>query len=218
MINGGYVNKRFLLIILVCAAVFFGLLFVNKKDAEAPSGETAPTSHILGSEDAPVTLVEYGDFQCPACGAYYPILKEAKAKYGDRLAFQFRHFPLVQIHPNAMAAHRAAEAAGEQGKFFEMHDLLYERQSLWTGSQNPAPVFEGYADELGLDLEQYRQDVASSETNSVIQADLAAGQELSVTATPTFVLNGTRIEENPRDTEGFSKLIDEAFESANSQE
>lgn len=204
--------NRFVIIMAVAVVAFIGLIIFNKQDAKAPEGNSNITSseHIV-SPDAPVKLVEFGDFQCPACAAYYPIIKQIKAEYGDKLSFQFRHFPIVSIHPNAMSAHRAAEAAGRQDKFWEMHDLLYERQSAWTNSKSPASVFEGFAQELGLDLEKYKQDLASSEIQDIINADLRAGQEAKVTATPGFVLNGKKLEENPRDIESFKKLIDEAL-------
>ncbi len=205
-------SNRFLLVILACIVVFAGLLFFTKDSADAPVDESVTTTnHVLGNEDAAVTLTEYGDFQCPACGGYYSILKEVKDKYGDQLNFQFRHFPLIAIHPNAMAAHRAAEAAGKQGKFFDMHDLLYERQAEWSNSTSVSGVFERYAEELELDMDQYRQDVASAETNAIIQADLAAGKDMNVSSTPSFLINGEFVQNNPRDVEGFSELIDAAL-------
>jgi protein-disulfide isomerase len=210
-------SNRFLAIVLIIVAIFVGLLFVGKKDASAPTGNNSattvqPTNHTEGKGTSGVTLTEYGDFQCPACGAYYPIVKQVQQKYGDQITFQFRNFPL-SIHQNARAAHRAAEAADKQGKFWEMHDMLYERQKSWESSSNPAAIFEGYASELGLNIDQFKADVASSAINDIINADVQAGQALKITATPTFAINGKKID-NPRDIEGFYKLIDDAIASA----
>jgi protein-disulfide isomerase len=129
------------------------------------------------------------------------------------LYFVFRHFPTVQTHPHAIRAAEAAEAAAVQGKFWEMHDMLYERQKSWESSSNPAAIFEGYASELGLNIDQFKADVASSAINDIINADVQAGQALKITATPTFAINGKKID-NPRDIEGFYKLIDDAIASA----
>lgn len=206
-------NNRFAAILVACLLVFVGLVFFIKKDAQAPSdnAEVTTSNHVQGAGTTGVTLVEYGDFQCPACGAFHPILKEIKAKYGDKISFQFRNFPIVSLHPNAMSAHRAAEAASMQDKFWEMHDLLYERQSAWTNSNNPAALFKGYAEELGLDIDRYNTDLIKAEIGTIVQEDLKAGKALGVTATPGFVLDGKLLENNPRSVEDFSKLIDEAI-------
>src|SRR5688572_27110761 len=138
-------NKRFLMILAACVVVFAGLLIFNKREAKAPTengNQTAQLSnHTTGQGTAGVTLTEYGDFACPACYQYYPLLKQVKAKYGDQLKFQFRHFPLTEIHQNALISARAAEAAGLQGKFWEMHDKLYETQPAWRDHTNPSQFF-----------------------------------------------------------------------------
>lgn len=203
-------NRRFVIILVILVATFVGLVLLKGNKSDTTTLTKATTgSHIKGGADAKVTLLEYGDFQCPACGGYYPIIKEVEAKYGDQIKFQFRNFPIISIHPNAMSAHRAAEAADKQGKFWEMHDLLYERQSSWKDSSNPAQVFEQYAAELGLNLNKYKVDVADPATKAVIDADIAAGKDINVAGTPTFVLNGKKIDNSPRDVAGFSALIDE---------
>lgn len=211
-------SKQFLIILAALVVGFFGLLFFSASDdgADAPSN-AKPSSHITGKTDSKVKLVEYGDFQCPACGAYYPTVKEVKEKYADRISFQFRHLPLTSLHPNALAAARAAEAAGKQGKFFEMHDLLYENQSAWEGASQPQSYFESYANTLELNIEQYKKDFASRATNNVVNADIAAFDKTGADkATPSFFLNGKHL---PLDklvdesgsqpsVEAFSKLID----------
>jgi protein-disulfide isomerase len=206
-------SKRFLIIMAVLILGFIGVvIFNNSRDdgASNTSSSTEGTAYIEGTGTDGVTVVEFADFQCPACRSYYPITKQIKEKYGDRIKFQFRHFPLVQIHKNAMVAHRAAEAAGRQGKFWEMHDLLYERQQAWEGSSNPTAIMEDYAAELGLNIDQFKSDFSSESVNEAIQADIRAGQAAGANSTPTFVINGKKIE-NPTDLAGFSKLIDEAI-------
>ena len=221
-------NKRFLVIIVVCVAVFAGLLVFNKKDSNTTNVNAEPSAHYYGAIDesatsdgnawrkAPqqdaVVLTEYGDFQCPACGIYYQIVDQVKTKYKDQLAFQYRNYPLVSLHPNAMAAHKAAEAAARQGKFWEMYDLIYQNQDSWKDSNSPQNTFEGYAQQLNLDIEKFRSDVASEEVNAVIQADMKAGQDLDITGTPTFLIDGKKIE-NPTSADAFEKLIQDAIQS-----
>lgn len=205
-------SKRFLAIMAVGVAVFIGLLLVNGNDSTTTenNSETAATNHVYGQVSTGVSVVEYGDFQCPACSQYWPIFTQLKQEYQDRVQFQFRHFPLIQIHQNAMAAHRAAEAAANQTKFWEMHDLLYQNQAAWETSPNPLQIFEQYAAQLQLNIEKFKADAASTEVNSRIQADLKAGQALGVSGTPTFVVNGQKIE-TPESYENFKKVIDEAI-------
>ncbi len=210
-------SKRFLVVLIILVLGFIGFVAFqgNKNDSNGGNGSDSngaqASDHTLGASNKEVTLVEYGDFQCPSCAAYFPILKDIKDKYGDDIAFQFRHFPLTQIHPNAMAAHRAAEAASKQNKFWEMHDLLYERQQAWARSNNAAQIMEDYATELGLNVDQFKADYQSSGVNSVINADIAAGNSLKIKGTPTFVLNGEVIESPEPSIDAFSKIIDEAI-------
>ena len=203
----------------MCVLGLVGVYAVtSKKDTNTKTGTQSKLSnHVIGKNSKKVTLVEYGDFQCPACGAYYPIVKQLKAKYANDIQFQFRNFPLTQIHQNARAGSRAAEAAAKQGKFWEMHDKLYEGQSTWESSKNVAPIFEGYAQELGLDMAQYKKDFAGTEVNDIINADYAEGIKLGVDSTPSFFLQGKKITENPKTLEAFSKLIDDAIKQASKQ-
>lgn len=203
-------SNRFLLIVLACVVILGGVFFFTRDNSDSGNVDTSNgTNHTQGSGS--VTLVEFGDFECPACAAYVPIVDQIKEEYGKKITFQFRHFPLIQIHPNAMLAARAAEAAGNQGKFWEMHDLLYGQQSTWSGSDNANAIFEDFATQLGLNIEQYKADAASAGTLDLINADVTIGKKLDVSATPTFVLNGERIETTPRNFEDFQKLIDEAI-------
>lgn len=210
--GGTYVDKRFLATVAVIIVVFIGFLAFNKKDEpKTTNTNTPPTQHVRGEGKSGVTLVEYGDFQCPACGQYYPVVEQVYEKYQDQITFQFRHFPLTSIHPNAFAASRAAEAAGKQDKFFEMYNQLYANQTAWSESNSPSKFFNDYAKKIGLDVTKYQEDFASSAVNDSIQADIAAGEKLGANSTPTFVLDG-KIIKNPAPTvEAFSKVIDEAI-------
>lgn len=213
-------SKQFLIIIAVLVLGFIGFIgwqgSKKKTDNNSGNGSASQASeHKVGAGNKGVTLVEYGDFQCPSCGVYYPVIDEVIKKYGDDITFQFRNFPLTQIHPNAMAAHRAAEAAAKQGKFWEMYSLLYRQQQVWSNSPNMAQVADDYAKQLGLKLDQFKKDYKSSEVNATINADLAAGHDLKVTGTPTFFINGQRVEKSPQNLEEFSKLIDDAIAKGN---
>jgi protein-disulfide isomerase len=206
-------DKRFWGILLAVALVLGGIFFMtNDNKANAPSGQGALTNHVYGEGSSGVTLTEYGDFECPACSRYYPVIKGVKEKYKDQITFQFRHFPLIQIHANAMSSSRAAEAAGLQGKFWEMHDMLYENQQVWAASSSAQKDFEGYARQLGLDMTKFVSDFKSSKVNNNIQADLKEGNRLKVDSTPTFFIDGKKISSPEPTVEAFSKVIEAAIE------
>ncbi|MCA9329294.1 thioredoxin domain-containing protein [Candidatus Saccharibacteria bacterium] len=208
-------SKRFLIILLVCVLGLIGIYAVTSKKDQDKSSKATPSNNLYGSNSKNVTLIEYGDFQCPACGSYYPIIKQLKEKYADDIQFQFRNFPLSQIHPNARFASRAAQAAANQNKFWEMHDLLYEQQDTWSGMGDPSAVFQSYASRLELDIEKYKADIANSQTNEVINADYAEGVKSGVDSTPVFFLQGKKLDTNPQTLDDFSKLIDEAIKETN---
>lgn len=165
--------------------------------------------HFIGNKESSVVLLEYGDFECPACGTYHPVLKQLKAEYGDRVAFSYRHFPLNAIHRSADISARAAEAAALQGKFWEMHDKLFENQRQWT-TGSAEEVIIGYAREIGLDVEQFRSDLASEGVAAAVEQDRLSGVRSSVNSTPSFFLNGIKIQ-NPRSAEEFRRLLDGAL-------
>lgn len=212
-------SKQFWIIVVVIAGIFIGVVSFGKNNA---SNTSKPTNHIEGKASSSVTLVEYGDYQCPYCGEYYNTIQQVMAKYGDKIAFQFRNFPLTSIHQNAYAAARAAEAAGLMGKFWEMHNLLYEQNVVyynsdektptWIGVSDPIQVFEQYAQSLGLDINKFQQLYGSEQVNNLILADENAGNNLNVNATPSFFLNGTQIQVN-NTLQDFSKVIDAALNS-----
>jgi protein-disulfide isomerase len=168
-------------------------------------------SRMTGAKDAKVTVVEFGDFQCPACATAAPIVKQVLAVYqsNPQFNFVFRNFPLPQ-HDNAEIAAEAAEAAGEQGKYWEMYDLLYQRQAQWQGESDPLNTFAGYATELGLNADSFRQSVADRKYSAVIDADSDDGDKAGVSGTPTFFLNGEKLDGIPS-FEEFKQKIDEAL-------
>jgi protein-disulfide isomerase len=143
--------------------------------------------HIQGSPDAAVTLVEYGDYECPYCGAAYPIVKQVQERMGDRLRFVFRNFPISTSHPHAEQAAEAAEAAAAQGRFWEMHDLLYENQRRLEDSD-----LRGYAEQLGLDAQAFEQDLADHVHAARVHEDFMSGVRSGVNGTPSFYINGVK--------------------------
>ncbi|HSX23873.1 MAG TPA: thioredoxin domain-containing protein [Candidatus Saccharimonadales bacterium] len=211
-------NRFFITVLVVIAVVVGAFAFAkhssNSKHNSANAG--APTNHTDGSTKSGVVLIEYGDYQCSACYQYEPLVKAVREKYKDQIIVQFRNFPITSKHPNAFAAARAAEASAKQNKFWEMHDKLYETQDPggqtgWVASSNPAVFFVSFAEGLGLDKTKFQSDMNSSAVNNLILADMAAGQKVPVEGTPTFVLDGKKVEQNPRNIEGFNKLIDDAI-------
>ena len=153
----------------------------------------AEPAHVLGPPNAPVRLEEFGDFECPPCGMFHPILQQMHAEFGDKLAITFREFPLVPTHQHALAAASAAEAAGLQNKFWEMHDLLYEHQNDWKKEFDVRPIFESYAKQIGLDIERYQRDMNGDLVAQRIFADGKRGHSLGVKGTPTVFINGREV-------------------------
>jgi protein-disulfide isomerase len=163
--------------------------------ASEQSGNIA--DHSKGNVEGKVIIVEYGDFQCPGCGGAYPNVKTLMEEYGDRVALIFRNFPLTSIHPNARAAAAAAEAAGLQGKFWEMHDLLYANQNSWStlDTSQRTEAFVAFANQLGLKADTFKTDLSNANVTKKISFDIALGKEKSVSATPTFFVNGEKLDE-----------------------
>lgn len=146
-----------------------------------------PRDHAQGPETAPVTLVEYGDYQCPYCGEAFPIVRQVQKRLGPKLRFVFRNFPIGTAHPNAPLAAEAAEAAGAQGRFWEMHDMLYEHQS-----ELEEPYLLAYAQELKVEVGQFRSDLERHAYRARVQEDFMSGVRSGVNGTPTFYINGVR--------------------------
>ena len=151
--------------------------------------EVGPRDHIQGPPNAPVTLVEYGDYECPYCGMAHPVIKELQKRMGDSMRFVFRNFPLTNVHFNAEPAAEAAEAAGAQGKFWEMHDTLYENQDALDYDDLLA-----YAEQLDLDVSRFEDELARHAYLDRIREDFMSGVHSGVQGTPTFFINGVRYE------------------------
>ncbi|MBI5742213.1 MAG: DsbA family protein [Candidatus Niyogibacteria bacterium] len=164
---------------------------------------------IKGNERAEITIVEYSDFQCPACAYYQPVVKTISGEFKDSVRVVYRHFPLPQ-HKWAKLAAYAAEAAGNQGKFWEMVDLIFERQDKWAESDDAAPVLYALAQELGLDMEKFKSDIASDAIKAKVEKDLASGLTAKIDSTPTFFVNGQKIK-NPRSLDDFRQLINDTL-------
>lgn len=210
--------------VIVAVIVVLGLIFAfthHKAGAPSASQNASLTQHIEGQGSSGVTLVEYGDYQCPACGDYFEPLQQVFEKYQQQIHFQFRNFPLTSLHPNAFAGARAAEAAGLQNKYWQMHDKLYQENvvyylaqqqgktyNTWINASDPLSYFTQYAQQLGLNVAKFKQDYASDQVNNAINADMAEGNKLGIDGTPTFILDGQKIT-NPSPTlQAFSQVLD----------
>ena len=157
-----------------------------------------PSDHVTGPDDAPVTLVEYGDFECPYCGMAHPIVERAQRELGSHLRFVFRHFPLGEVHPHARLAAQAAEAAAAQGRFWEMHDMLFEHQDALEPDD-----LAGYAKALGLDTKQFARDLEGGTYANRVRDDFRSGVRSGVNGTPTFFVNGERYDGSWANEEAF---------------
>lgn len=177
----------------------------------APLGSTAPGAdppRVKGAASAPVTFEEFGDYQCPPCGALHRELKKIEGEYGDRLRVIFRHYPITDRHKNAMLAAQAAEAAGAQNKFWEMHDRIYETQKDWAEAGDARSIFVRYARELGLEAERFTRDLDGGEAGARISADRQRAQVLGVQGTPTLFVNGRQLKPEAMTPEMLRKAID----------
>lgn len=222
----------FLIILAVLGvAVGAGVYFKNRATQPAPPSSPTPAAgsvpqssspqpvvanepgamppHALGPENAPVTLEEFGDFQCPPCGLLHPELKKIEKAYGPRVRIIFREFPLVPTHPHALNAARAAEAAGLQGRFWEMHGMIFDNQRTWHSAFDARPIFEEYAKTIGLNIDRYRRDLTSPTVEQRIFLDGKRAHELGVKGTPTLFLNGREVPFDSLPAERLGPLIDE---------
>ena len=203
--------------IVIVALIVIGLIAAGKKSPTTtevaiplPTPVTS-ADWVRGKPNAPVTLVEYGDFQCPACQDYYPVVEQVFAAASSSVRMVFRHFPLAQ-HADAIPAAKAAEAAGDQGKFWDMYNLLYSNGPDWDTLADPTSVFDGYAKKIGLDMTQFAVDMNSTTTAQKITDSVNAGTNAGIDATPTFFVNGYRIQ-NP---ESYDEFIQDLHITASS--
>ncbi|MCA9348580.1 thioredoxin domain-containing protein [Candidatus Saccharibacteria bacterium] len=201
-----------IIIAVLVAIIGIGVLSGGSGNNDGPNVADAEQVNSEGLATSKVVFTEAGDFECPACASFHTLIKQVASVYQDRVKFEFIHFPLKTIHPNSLAAHRAAQSAALQGKFWEMHDLLFEQRDLWisTTTSNPVLVFESFASQLGLDMDKFRLDFSSTEVNDYIQANIDLGTEMGVEATPSFFLNGQKLDNTQIDSvEKISKLLDQ---------
>ena len=196
----------------------FGAMALASKNTKLPSstGTAKDTveftitdkDHVKGPANAKVTLVEYADFQCPACAAYFPFVEKLAAEFPNDLRIVYRHFPLKQIHYQAENAAEVAVAAGMQGKFWEMYAVLYNEQQKWATTAGKDP-FNAYATQLGLDMTKFEADAKSDAVQDRVNVDLEHGISIGINSTPTFYLNGKKIVA-PQSYDAFKALIVEA--------
>lgn len=227
-------NKfRWIIFGIICVLVLGGLVVLANRDKKDVSNVNANSiltgqngsigDHVYGNKNAKVIVFEYGDFQCPGCGGAYPKLTTIKETYKAQIAFVFRNFPLTSIHPNALAAASAAEAAGLQGKFWEMHNQLYENQNSWSSASTSSrnDIFEQYARTIGLDIPTYRKDITSKAVADKIALDRAIGSKINVDSTPTLFIGNEKVSaaiiQNVVNDNGneLTKAIDNKLKMAN---
>ncbi|MEO5949419.1 MAG: thioredoxin domain-containing protein [Candidatus Saccharimonas sp.] len=200
-------KKAWLIVSVLCIAILGGLIFISRSNQIDVSNVDLSTiqvgsskngnigDHIAGKVDSKVILFEYGDYQCPGCGTAAPIIKQVVEKYGDKIAFVFRNFPLYNAHPNAFAAASAAEAAGLQGKFWEMHDYLYGNQNSWNtlSGQSRTDYFVAAAKSLGVNVDTFTTELTNPNIKKKVDFDVALGKKANVTGTPSFYIDGKNV-------------------------
>lgn len=212
-------NKTILYIVGGVVILFLFLIGAYKLTNSGPASSSyadimkiKTDDHIKWSLDKKNVLVEYSDFQCPACKGYHDIMKPFEAssspdfKITQKVSLVYRFFPLYQVHQNAYAAAYAAEAAGRQGKFFEMGDLLFDTQVQWSSLGNPTDFFVKLADQLKLDVTKFKSDINASDVKQRVDRDLTSGNDAGVDSTPTFFLNGKKLD-SVRSFDEFKKLL-----------
>jgi protein-disulfide isomerase len=213
-----------LIIVIVLAAALGGTWMFLRSSRQASNANAnanaadgalvaqgAEPPHVRGNAAAPVTLEEFGDFQCPSCGAYYPELKKIENEFGDKLRVIFREQPLVPMHAHALMAAQAAEAAGLQGRFWEMHDKLYENQTAWSDARDLVPIFVDYAKQIGLNTDQFLKDLNGEAVAARIFQDGKRAHALGVNSTPSFYVNGKEVKDDQLKPEGLRDMIRQAM-------
>jgi protein-disulfide isomerase len=192
--------KPLIVIILAVAVAAGAAVFLSRQPSATAETNAAPLNvdlkgngHFRGPEDAQLTLVEFGDYQCPYCASFHPFVKEILNRYPKQVRLEFRHFPLITVHPNSLAASKAAEAAGEQGHYWEMHDALFEYQNEWASKPDPKPVFAAIANRIGINGTILVQTMESPRLQERILKDVEQGDKGAVQAVPTFFIKGQQV-------------------------
>jgi protein-disulfide isomerase len=230
MINFLKQNKIFIAVVLGTLLLLVGGVFLFSKNTTSETNGPKVASNLLepaggqktggivngdyieASNKATVTMVEFGDYQCPACSAYSTLVTQVLIEFAGKLNYGFKNFPLSQ-HANAPISSYAAEAAGLQGKFWQMHELLYENQQKWSDSTDARSIFIGYAKDLGLNTDQFSKDIDSAKVKGFVQTDLGDGRTVGINSTPTFYVNGVKID-SPQSLDAFKKVIQNALDDA----
>jgi protein-disulfide isomerase len=224
------------IVLVAVVAVIVGLVYYNGSKSQGPvarNGNTntpanankpaVPTNaplganppNYLGSPNSAVTVEEFADFQCPSCGATHPVMKQLQGIFGQRIKFIFRNFPLP-MHDKAYDAATAAEAAGIQNKFWDMHNLLYTNQAAWSSDPNYKQVFRGYAEKIGLDVDKWENDMAGMGARGRIQADMDRGKALQINSTPTVFINGKSVPYQDMKVDTMRQLIEDEIKATQS--
>ncbi len=199
--------KKYLPTILIIAAIVVVIGFVvyamTRSDSTGTTASQPATAedvaaisqgHTTGNANAKVVVTEFGDYQCPVCGTWHPyLLNTFLPQYQDKVAFVFKNFPLTQVHKNAQISAQAAEAAGLQGKFWEMHNKLYETQTEWSELSDPSGKFADYAGQIGINVNQFKSDLNSQKVKDIVQKDVDLATKLNLQGTPTFFINGNQV-------------------------
>ena len=208
-------KKAWIIFAAVCVILFGGLIVAsNKNKLDVSAIDTSKIQlateasgslgdNVLGNKDSKVVIIEYGDYQCPGCGSAYANMKKITQKYEDEMAFVFRNFPITAIHPNALITAATAEAAGKQGKFWQMHDLLFKDQAGWrdAAANVRTDLMASYAKEIGLNGDTFLEDIRSEPITKKINFDQALAKKDKVTGTPMFTLNGKELNQYVKDGE-----------------
>lgn len=202
-------NLPFIIIGVVFGlAIVAGYWMFSTSKPQTKTSMPTPQPETGGQAAKLVVLSEFGDYQCPPCGALHPELKKIKEKYGSQVRLDFYNFPLTRIHQHAMAASQAAMAAKQQGKFWEMHNLLYESQELWKDVSDMKPILKNFAQQLKLDVEQFERDFDSLQVKAAVASDVQRGEALGVTGTPTLFINGQLLDSETMTAEVLRAEID----------
>lgn len=215
--------KKYIPTILIAIAILFVVVFIARalmapdssqigstsSDLSQENKDALKTGATIGDPNSKVVVTEFGDYQCPACAAWHTFVKDTMLpKYQDKILFVFKNFPLP-IHKNAKAGAYAVEAAGLQGKFWEMHNIVYENQSEWENESNPNGKFEEYANRVGLNIDQWKKDRESSKIKDLVEKDTKLGEKLNLPGTPSFLVNGVLVQ--TKSETDLTQAIDQAL-------